>query len=604
MGLGDDRMGPEWDRRSYTGDHVGVLARSPLLITMTHEASTARPAAPEASPTGDSLRLVRLRLYLTIAAAAVLPMAIGSPVLRIVTGGPNGVEPIHLAALAVAGALLIVLTRWMTHQILMPAAELEASRARLRRAYDEVREVALVDGLTRLGNHRAFQEEFESLLDQAIRYRHELSLVLLDLDEFKQVNDAQGHAVGDELLAEVGRILHEQIRRADRAFRIGGDEFAILLPHTNADGAAQLARRILATGLSVRPATSYARPISFSAGVVSCPAHATNREQLQLFADSAMYRGKRSGRTVVTIVDPALDGERVDEQKRAALSEAVASVIDERALRPVFQPLIHLESGRVIGFEGLIRPTPGSPFANPGALFAAAEVGGRIVDLDLACLSIVIERATAIPDPLLVTLNISPRTLEAAEFGAARLLNMLEQAGFAADRVILEITEREVIHDVPRVLSVLERCRVAGIRIAADDVGAGNAGLRLLSQFRFDVVKIDLSLVQAGTGQATVRAVLGSLVDLARRWGALVVAEGVETQGQLAMARELAIDAGQGYLLGRPGDRVDLDRIDVDALLEPSTDPYVRLGLNRPDPPPDPPVPARRDHQVPTATGG
>jgi diguanylate cyclase (GGDEF)-like protein len=571
---------------------------------MTHDPSTARPAAPDPPPTSDSLRLVRLRLYLTIAAAAVLPMALGSPVIRILTGGPNGLEPVHLVALTVAVALLVILVRWMTRQILKPAAELEASRSRLRQAYEEVREFALVDGLTGLGNHRSFQEQFESLLDQARRYRHELSLVLLDLDEFKQVNDAQGHAVGDDLLAEVGRLLHEQIRRADRAFRIGGDEFAILLPHTSADGAAQLARRILATGLSVRPGASYARPISFSAGVVSFPAHATNREQLQLYADSAMYRGKRSGRTVVTVADPELDGERVDEQKRAALSEAVAKVIDERALRAVYQPLVHLETGRVIGFEGLIRPTPGSPFANPGALFAAAEIGGRIVDLDLACLEIVIAGATAIPAPLLVTLNISPRTLEAPEFGAARLINMLEHAGFPTDRAILEVTEREVIGDVPRVVSVLERCRAAGIRIAADDVGAGNAGLRLLSQFRFDVVKIDLSLVQAGTGHETVRAVLGSLVDLARRWGALVVAEGVETQAHLAMASELAIDAGQGYLLGRPGDRVDLERVDIAALLAPSDDPFVRLGLDRPGAAPGAAVFTQGERELRAVAGG
>ena len=553
---------------------------------MAHDPSTARPLAPEAPPTGDSLRLVRLRLYLTLAAAAVLPMALGSPLLRILTGGPNGLEPIHVAALVAVGALLVVLTRWMTQQILRPAAELEASRARLHRAYEEVREVALVDGLTGLGNHRSFQEEFESLLDQARRYRHELSLVLLDLDEFKQVNDAQGHAVGDELLAEVGRLLHQQIRRADRAVRVGGDEFAILLPHTGADGAAQLARRILASGLAVRPAASYTRPISFSAGVASYPSHAANGAQLQLYADSAMYRGKRSGRTVITVADPALDAEQVDEQKRAALSDAVAKVIEGRALRPVYQPVVHLETGRVIGFEGLIRPTPGSPFTNPGGLFAAAEAGGRTVDLDLACLSVVIAGATAIPAPLLVTLNISPRTLEAPEFGAARLVKMLDHAGFPADRVILEVTEREVIHDVPRALAVLERCRAAGIRIAADDVGAGNAGLRLLSQFRFDVVKIDLSLVQAGTGRETVRAVLGSLVDLARRWGALVVAEGVETRAQLAMASELAIDAAQGYLLGRPGDAVDLEHVDIAALLEPSSDPFVRLGLERPGPTP------------------
>jgi EAL domain-containing protein (putative c-di-GMP-specific phosphodiesterase class I) len=248
-------------------------------------------------------------------------------------------------------------------------------------------------------------------------------------------------------------------------------------------------------------------------------------------------------------------------------------------LSAVFQPLVHVETGRVIGFEGLIRPAQESPFSNPGALFAAAEIGGRIVDLDVACLATVLASARAIPAPLLVTINISPRTLEAPEFGAARLLHMLERVGIPPARVILEVTEHDVIHDLPRVLSVLERCREAGIRMAADDVGAGNMGLRLLSQFRFDVVKIDLSLVQAGTGQETVRSVLGSLVDLAGRWGALVVAEGVETPAHLALTRDLSIGAAQGYLLGRPGPDVSLERVDIDALLAPSDNPYERLGL-------------------------
>ena len=269
-----------------------------------------------------------------------------------------------------------------------------------------------------------------------------------------------------------------------------------------------------------------------------------------MYADSAMYRGKRAGRTTVTIADPALNGEHVDEQKRAELSNALAQVIADRSLRPVYQPVVHLETGRIIGYEGLIRPTPDTPFANPGALFAAAEISGHVVDLNLACLAVVLAGARAIPDPLLLTLNVSPRTLEAPEFGAARLLRMVAAAGLPPDRVILEITERDVINDVPRVLAALEGCRAGGIRIAADDVGAGNAGLRLLSQFRFDVVKIDLSLVQAGTGQETVRSVLGTLVDLAGRWGALLVAEGIETPAQLALVRELAIRAGQGYLLG------------------------------------------------------
>lgn len=547
------------------------------------ESATSRRTATEEPADGSSLRLVRIRLTLVFSAAAILPLAVTLTAIRLGDSAGPGVDPPALLALVAIGALLLGLVIRMAGRVLEPAAEFEASRGRLRDAYDEVREFALVDGLTGLGNHRSFQEAFESEMSRAQRYGQDLSLVLLDLDEFKLVNDAQGHAVGDSLLAEVGRLIRRQIRRSDRAFRIGGDEFALILPQTAADGAQQLARRLLASGLELRPDGAYQRPISFSAGVSSFPAQTRDREQLRTFADSALYRGKRSGRTTVTLADPALDGEQVDEQKRAVLSAAIAKVLTERSLHAVYQPIIHLESGRVIGFEGLIRTAPDSAFTNPGALFAAAEVSGRVVELDLACLATVLAGAGRIPEPTLITLNVSPRTLEAPEFGASRFLAMLASARIAPSRVILEVTERDIISDVPRVVAVLGQCRAAGIRIAVDDVGAGNAGLRLLSQFRFDVVKIDLSLVQAGAGKETVHAVLGSLVDLASRLGALVVAEGIETAGQLAMARDLGIDAAQGYLLGRPGKSVDVDRVDIESLVRPSENPYVALGLAFPD---------------------
>lgn len=547
------------------------------------ESTTPRHPAAEEAADGGLLRLVKIRLILALVAAAILPLAVTLSAIRVVDAAGPGVDPLVLLALVVLGAVLVGLVVRMAGRVLEPAAEFEASRGRLRDAYDEVREFALVDGLTGLGNHRAFQEAFEGEMSRAQRYGQELSLVLLDLDEFKLVNDAQGHAVGDSLLAEVGRLIRAQVRRSDRAFRIGGDEFALILPQTSADGAQLLARRLLATGLELRPERSYQRPISFSAGVSSFPAQSRDRVQLRTFADSALYRGKRSGRTTVTMADPALDGEQVDEQKRAVLSAAIAKVLAEQSLHAVYQPIIHLESGRVIGFEGLIRTALDSAFANPGALFTAAEVSGRVVELDLACLTTVLAGAARVAAPTLITLNVSPRTLEAPEFGASRFLALISRAGIAPSRVILEVTERDIISDVPRVVAVLEQCRAAGVRIAVDDVGAGNAGLRLLSQFRFDVVKIDLSLVQAGAGKETVRAVLGSLVDLAGRLGALVVAEGIETAGQLTMARDLGMDAGQGYLLGRPGRAIDVDRVDIESLQRPPEDPYVALGLAFPD---------------------
>jgi diguanylate cyclase (GGDEF)-like protein len=487
-------------------------------------------------------------------------VAVSEPALA----GSLPLEPI--VALAALITFITSLTVLLARRILRPAAELEASRARLSELYEAARAAALRDHLTGLGNHRSFQEEFGRLLDQSVRYQVPAALLLFDIDEFKAVNDSLGHAVGDDLLAEVGRILRQSIRHADLAFRTGGDEFAVLMPHTNAAGAETLARRLLTTSLAERPGSRYPRPISFSAGVTASPEHGTGRLQLYAQADAALYWSKRHGRTLVSVYDPARDRSSLDAGMRAELSAAVEKVVAGRLLRPVYQPIVHLPTGRVLGYEGLVRPAPESGFPDPGSLFGAAETSGRVVELDLACLEVVTAGAAAIADPLLVSLNISPRSFESPDFSAGRLLAILRRQGIDPSRVLLELTEREELEDLERLQTALEACQKAGIRIAADDVGAGNAGLKLLSQIRFDVVKVDLSLIQGPVGYEPKVGVLSSLVSLAKRWGALVVAEGVETPEQLRTVRELSIEAAQGYLLGRPGPRTDIERVDVEAL--------------------------------------
>ncbi|MEO8461809.1 MAG: EAL domain-containing protein, partial [Chloroflexota bacterium] len=171
-----------------------------------------------------------------------------------------------------------------------------------------------------------------------------------------------------------------------------------------------------------------------------------------------------------------------------------------------------------------------------------------------------------IPNDALLSLNVSPRSFEAPEFSAASFLGILQRHGVKPNRVLMELTEREAVQDPERLRAAIETVQAAGVRVAADDVGAGNAGLRLLSQFRFDVVKIDLSLVQGGAKADQTMSVLTSLVQLAARWGALTIAEGVETAAQLRMIRQLDVDAGQGYLLGRPGVIADVTTIDLEAL--------------------------------------
>ncbi len=509
---------------------------------------------------------------------------------QIVASAPLTVASMPLFALVTLIALLgllVVAAAWMGRKILEPAAELEAQRVRFQDLYHSAREAALLDNLTGLGNHRAFQEAVARMVDQARRYGTHFSLVMLDIDEFKRVNDTRGHATGDELLAEVGELIRATIRTADAGFRIGGDEFAILLAETGAPGAEVTARRILSRGLEDRGTGRYKGAISFSAGVTACPEFGKTRLELTAQADAALYRGKRAGRTIVTVFDPDQDKGHVDEGMRSELSASISAIIEAGSLTPVYQPIVHLPTGRILGYEGLVRVDAASGFSNTGALFDAAEVAGRVPDLDRAALEVVLRGAQAVPADTLVSVNVSPRSFEAPEFNATVFLAILRRHGMEPGRVLLELTERDAIREPERLRATVQTLQEAGVRVAADDLGSGNAGLRLLSQFRFDVVKIDLSLVQGGAGEDQTLSVLTSLIGLARRWGALTIAEGVETAAQLRMIRALDVDAGQGYLLGRPGAVTAMTTLDLDGLAgapsaERSAAPAAPAGPSRP----------------------
>ena len=495
-----------------------------------------------------------------------IPIAIMAPVLYgQVRGDGMSLLPPTLAIIALA-AFLGLLTVWLAHRVLEPAERLEEALRSFEGAYDQARSQALMDGLTGLGNHRAFQEEMDRQWSSAARYNRPLAFVLLDLDEFKQVNDSEGHAAGDFLLRRTGALIDAGLRRSDRAFRVGGDEFAIILPDTDDDGAYVVMHRLLATCLEGEGRRGAAPVISFSAGISSIPGPARDRETLYNHADAALYWGKRHGRTCVTLYDPERHDGAATDHKPAELSALVGRVAATGAIRAVFQPIYNLVTGAPRGFEGLVRPLPNSGFNDPGTMFAAAEATGRTAELDIACLDVVMEAASRLRLPGWLTVNLSPRTLESDEFSIHTLLRMIVRHGLDPRRIVVELTEREAIEDITRLRRAVEDCRVAGIQVAADDVGAGNAGLRLLSQLRFDIVKIDLSLVQGGGGQSHSLEIVRTLRDLADRWGALVVAEGIETQQQLEVVRSLGIGAGQGYLLGRPAEQPPLTGIDLDGL--------------------------------------
>jgi diguanylate cyclase (GGDEF)-like protein len=483
-------------------------------------------------------RSLRLRLALAVVAAAVVGVLLergvavarpDSPLLSILLG---------LSAMAAVG--LAAAERVLSGML--------RSHSDLQTRYETAMEEALTDPLTKLGNHRAFQEELDRQVAQALRYELPLALVLIDLDDFKTINDAGGHATGDAVLAQLGELMTSVIRKPDRAFRIGGDELAVLLPHADAEGARIVARRLLAAALQPRAIAALADGLSFSAGVSAISQLSISRTDLYAQADAALYAAKRGGRTAVEVFAPGNVAAPV-----RGLGGAVGRVIADRQLLGVYQPIVELTSGHFLGYEGLIRPQSPAPFANPVELFEAAEADGRTVALDLLCVDLLVAGAATLRADQFLSVNLSPRTVEAPEFGVGTLLNIVRRHGFAPGRLVIELTEHVSISDMRRVREKLEACRRAGIRIAADDLGAGNAGLRLLSELQFDILKVDVNLVRRTAPGALSSAIVSSVIDLAARTGALVIAEGIEDETQLERLTRLGAHAGQGFLLGRPG---------------------------------------------------
>ncbi len=520
-----------------------------------------RDAVPGSDGSHAHLRptLMRLQLVAAIALSGLVGLSIERFFSLLVPGSATLAALCALAGMLLTGAAVAPIA-------LVPLRRLTED---LQVRYEIALADALSDGLTRLGNHRAFQEELDRQVEQALRYGAPLALVLIDLDDFRAVNDAVGHVGGDHALTRTGRVVEASIRRPDRAFRIGGDEFALLLPHADADGARVVARRLLAASLQPgRAADGLSEGLSFSAGISTIPAFAANRSELHAQADAALYAAKRAGRTIVEVFEPSIS----PALPLTDASAAVAELIARNQMLGVYQPVVDLSNGGIIGYEGLTRPQPPSPFETPAQLFDAAEASGRVMALDLACAEELVHGARFLPPTQFLSVNLSPTTIEAPEFGASSMLAILARHNFPPAQLVIELTERESITDMVLLRKKLEDCRRAGIRLAADDIGAGNSGLRLLSELRFDILKVDLGLVQRSAADGLSSAVVRSVVDLAARTAALVIAEGVEDDRQLVQVAALGITAAQGYLLGRGGPLPVRGRRSAPVVEEPAED--------------------------------
>jgi len=423
----------------------------------------------------------------------------------------------------------------------------QARRAELA-AFEQA---SLTDNLTGLGNHRAFQEELDAQLARVERIGGVLSLAMLDIDEFKSVNDRSGHVHGDRVLAAMGALLSEG-RRGDRSFRVGGDEFAIVLPDTRTGDASTFLERVR----QAAPARLFGATLSIGVATV------TNGQQfdpiaLRAQADAALYAGKQSGRNTVMTYADAERGELVLSPAKA---QAVRKLIDDGHVDVVFQTIWDSHSGKPFGFEALARPPAGCGLSGPQEAFELAERLGRAPALDAVCLHSILARAAELPADALVFINIVPETLDRDLLSGNILVEAVLRAGLQPSRVVIELTERAM----PRldiIVREAKRIQSLGFKLALDDTGAGNAGLEVLRQLPVDFVKIDRAVVVQAMSDPTARAIVASIVAIARAMGACVIAEGIETLEALDFVRrdvmlgwhpESGIRGVQGYLLGRP----------------------------------------------------
>jgi diguanylate cyclase (GGDEF)-like protein len=398
---------------------------------------------------------------------------------------------------------------------------------------------AATDGLTGLANHRHFHERLRSDLQDARERNQPLAVAALDIDGFKKINDERGHARGDEALKLAAEALEKAVRGDDLVSRMGGDDFTILIHGADSAYARDVTERARQSIMRSLPDDM---ELTASAGFVCFPDNATDESNLAELANSALDVAKRQGGNQTRKYDrESVSAIPTMKQQRAEIDELLAQ---DEPITPVYQPLVDLGSGRTIGYEALSRFNTEIK-RSPDAWFNQAQACGRGLQLEIAAIRAALS-APQRPPGTYLSLNFSPSAI-----ASNKILNVLPQD---LSSVVIEVTEHELAAEDGALEEGIERLRARGARIAVDDAGSGYAGLKQLMRVQPDVIKLDRSLVEGIHNDGAKIALVEFFVMFARRVGAGILTEGIETVDELRTLVNLGVNYGQGYLLGRPAE--------------------------------------------------
>ena len=529
--------------RGVTGDGrlTGPMVLADFAELVFMGAAALHPSmalSPERQPP-DLRRMSRGRIVALTAALLVNPAT-----LAIELSGGQTIDPApYLIGGVLIGVLVIARLTDALRQLGDSLRERESLMALLQHQ-------ALYDELTSLPNRNLFSERLAADFAGQGPGRV-LAVLLIDLDDFKAVNDSYGHETGDALLVAVGQRLRSAIREGDTAARLGGDEFVIALPNCpDSLVPVRVGERVLAFLGKPYDIGGHRLIVRATVGVAIAGRTDRTADDLVRNADVAMYLAKGRGKGRLEVFEPSMQVSAMTQlQLRADLDVAIAA----GDLRLHYQPIVELETGRTVGFEALVRWLRDGRLVPPREFIPLAESSGLIGPLtdwvvNEACRTVA--PWGRLGDRPWVSVNLSSSQLLRQDI-VTRLERTLADTGLPADRLVLEITESSLL-DIDLARPAIERLSQAGIRLAIDDFGTGYSALSYLARLPIDIVKIDRSFVMALEQAGPEEAIASAIIALARRLGLTTVGEGIETAAQLAQLSALGCNLGQGYLLGRP----------------------------------------------------